>query len=207
MSTMQRLTGQIISLSLFCVNIVMAWPGLTWAGISPMDMITRALSTANFLCIRSFLAWWQTNTRTTNWLILEQSCSWPLKRQTYAISINSGGQQYDAKSSRQKDEVDEVWCCVQTKRSHLWSNKMTSNTDAVCTGRRQSRAIRCLPEHWPALCRRCLLHSPPPPACARLGLPIAVTAIEVASVINLSAASGQVAAGLFIKFTLQPLVL
>ena len=82
---MQRLTGQIISLSLFCVNIVMAWPGLAWAGISPMDMITRALSTANFLCIRSFLAWWQTNTRTTNWLILEQSCSWPLRRQSFAI--------------------------------------------------------------------------------------------------------------------------
>ena len=75
--------------------------------------------------------------------------------------------------------MKSVLCCVQTKRSNLGSNNMISNIDVVCSGRRQSRAIRCLPEHWPALCRRWLLHSPPPPACAHLGLPIPVTRVSI----------------------------
>ena len=40
------------------------------------------LSTDIFLCVRLFLAWWHL---TNNQVTLEQSCSWPLRRQSFAI--------------------------------------------------------------------------------------------------------------------------
>ena len=43
-----------------------------------LDVITRGQSITIFLCIGPFLAWWQTNDRPNNQVILEQACSWPM---------------------------------------------------------------------------------------------------------------------------------
>ena len=43
-----------------------------------LDMITRGQSTTIFLCIGPFSAWWQTNDRTNNRVILVQACPWPV---------------------------------------------------------------------------------------------------------------------------------
>ena len=52
---------------------------------SGQDLIIRAQSTAIFLCIQPFSAWWRTIT--TNRVILEQACSWPVRRQSFAIIV------------------------------------------------------------------------------------------------------------------------
>ena len=51
---------------------------------SGQDLIIRAQSTAIFLCIQPFSSWWRTIT--TNRMILEQACSWPVRRQSFAKS-------------------------------------------------------------------------------------------------------------------------
>ena len=38
---------------------------LVWKRVSPMDVIARGHSTAIFLCLKTFSAWWQPNKRTT----------------------------------------------------------------------------------------------------------------------------------------------
>ena len=53
-----------------------------------LDVITRGQSTTIFLCIGPFSAWWQTNERTNNQMILVQACSWPVwDRQSFAIRV------------------------------------------------------------------------------------------------------------------------
>ena len=47
-----------------------------------MDVTTRGPSTGIFLCIGPFSAWWH---RTNNQVILVQACSWPVRRQSFAI--------------------------------------------------------------------------------------------------------------------------
>ena len=45
-----------------------------------LDVITRGRSSAIFLCIGPFLAWWQPNNRMT----LVQACSWPVRSHSFA---------------------------------------------------------------------------------------------------------------------------
>ena len=42
------------------------FPGLVWKRVSTMDVITRGQSSAIFLCIGPFLAWWQISKQTNN---------------------------------------------------------------------------------------------------------------------------------------------
>ena len=49
-------------------------------GITYMNVITMGQSTTIFLCIRPFSAWWQTPKQPANLVILEQACSWPVRR-------------------------------------------------------------------------------------------------------------------------------
>ena len=43
-----------------------------------LDKITRGHSTTIFLCFGPFSAWWRTNKRTNNRVILEQAYPWPV---------------------------------------------------------------------------------------------------------------------------------
>ena len=69
----------------------------------------------HFLCIRPISAWWrQTTNWTTKLVILEQACSWPVKRQSFAIF----GHLATAQRTRLADkgwpcgkEDRSFWCC------------------------------------------------------------------------------------------------
>ena len=47
-----------------------------------------AQSTAIFLCIRPFSAWWQPNERPHNRVTLVRACSWPARRKSFTIAIH-----------------------------------------------------------------------------------------------------------------------
>ena len=61
-----------------------------------LDVVTRGQSTAIFLCIGPFSAWWQT----INQVILVQACSWPVIRQSFAITIMASAKHGIQKKSR-----------------------------------------------------------------------------------------------------------
>ena len=46
-------------------SICQSWSGLLWKRLLPMDTITIGQSTTILLCVRSFLAWWQTSKQPT----------------------------------------------------------------------------------------------------------------------------------------------
>ena len=85
------LWNSITKLSKFALLFVRLWEGVknkTRVLLckrlfgSGQDLIIRAQSTAIFLCIQPFSSWWRTIT--TNGMILEQACSWPVRRQSFA---------------------------------------------------------------------------------------------------------------------------
>ena len=71
------------------VDRVFLFPGLVWSAkrFSPMDVMTRGQSTSIIVCIWPFSAWWQKNEHTNNRMTLLQACSWPLRRQSFAMMI------------------------------------------------------------------------------------------------------------------------
>ena len=71
---------------------------LVWNRVSAMWLLGH--SQQPFSCVLGHFCHCEnwTHKQTNNRVIVEQSCSWKLRRQTFAISINSGGQQHDAKS-------------------------------------------------------------------------------------------------------------
>ena len=68
--------------------IDLSWTGLVWKRVSPMDGMTGG-SQHPLFCV--FGHYWhgdeQTNKQTKNRLILVQACSWPVRRQSFAIWV------------------------------------------------------------------------------------------------------------------------
>ena len=59
------------------------WSGLEWS-FDHLDAVNN-----HFLVYEAIWAWWQPNERTNNQVILEQACSCPVRRQSFATSWTS----------------------------------------------------------------------------------------------------------------------
>ena len=87
-----------------------------------LDVITRGQSTTIFLCIGPFYAWWQTNKRTNNQMILVQACSWPVwDRQSFATLAVS-----DLKSDSDLDSIRNSCDVSKWQQLHfaVWDNPL-----------------------------------------------------------------------------------
>ena len=63
------------------------FPGLVWKTFFYLECgHWGGQSKAIFMWMRPFSAWWRTNNQTSNWMILVQACSWPVRRQSFAKS-------------------------------------------------------------------------------------------------------------------------
>ena len=62
-----------------------SWPGLVWKRVSPLDVITRG-SQQPFSCVLDHFR--HGDNQTTNWVILMQACSCPVRRQSFAIVVS-----------------------------------------------------------------------------------------------------------------------
>ena len=90
--------------------------------IFTLDVITRGQSITIFLCIGPFLAWWQPSNQPNNRVTLVQACSWPVRRQSFAIWSKCGSYILSQEFWRE----NRLW----TKKS-VWANPIKKMTNRI----------------------------------------------------------------------------